>query len=103
MDGISTTAGGGDVDAALVEIAKVKETAERLARNDAPQEADPARVIAGLVHQLAEQVERVVATVRPPIPGSGGFPEDRHDVEMRLEEDRTPEDAPAAPLDDRAR
>ena len=76
MDGITTTAGGGEVDAALVEIAKVKATAQHLATSDASPDGDPFRELAGLVHELAEQVERVVATVQPPIPGGGGYPEE---------------------------
>jgi hypothetical protein len=46
-------------DAALAEVIKVKETAERLANGDTPGEADQIRVLAGLVFQLAEQVERL--------------------------------------------
>ena len=46
-------------DAVLAEIRKVKETAERLANGETPEEADQIRVLAGLVHQLAEQVERL--------------------------------------------
>ena len=87
MDGITTTTGGTDLDAARAQIAKVKDTAEHMAKDDAPPGADGFRVIAGLVHQLAEQMERVVASVQPPIPGREGYPEDAH----------------AAPLGDRAR
>ena len=76
MDGITTTAGDGEVDAALAEIAKVKATAEHLATGDASPDGDPMRELAGLVHELAEQVERVVATVHAPIPGRGGYPEE---------------------------
>jgi hypothetical protein len=101
MDGISTN--GADVDAALAEIAKVKETAEHMARDDSPPGADGFRVIAGLVHQLAEQLERIVAAGhQPPIPGDAGYPEDRHDRAVMLEEDRTPHAAPAEPVNDRA-
>ena len=104
MDGITTSSGGADVDAALVEIAKVKETAEHMAKDDSPSGADQFRVIAGLVHQLAEHMERIVAaSAQPPIPGPEGYPEDRHDAEVALEEDRTPDVAPAEPLNDRAR
>jgi hypothetical protein len=103
MNGITTNPAGTEADAALAQIAKVKETAEHLAKDDAPPGADQFRVIAGLVHQLAEHVERLVtAGTRPPIPGSDGYPEDRHDVEVALEEDRTPEEAPAEPLNDRS-
>ena len=46
-------------EAALAEIRKVKETAERLANGETPDEADQTRVLAGLVFQLAEQMERL--------------------------------------------
>jgi len=76
MDGITSTGGGTDVDAALVQIVRVRETAGRLAKDGAPQDADPFALLAGLIHQLAEQMEHVVATVRPPIPGADGYPEE---------------------------
>jgi hypothetical protein len=46
--------------ASLAEIRKLKETADRWASGDGPDEADPVRVLAGLIHQLAQQVERLV-------------------------------------------
>ena len=45
---------------ALAEVMKVKESAGRLAHGEAAGEGDPVRVLAGLIHQLAEQVERMV-------------------------------------------
>jgi hypothetical protein len=87
MDGITSTTGGSDVDAALVQIAKVRETAGHLAKDGAPRDADPFGLLVGLIHQLAEQMEHMVATVRPPIPGAEGYPEE----------------ATAAPLGDLAR
>jgi hypothetical protein len=45
---------------ALAEVRKVKEAAARLAKGEAAIEADQIRVLAGLIHQLAEQVERMV-------------------------------------------
>jgi hypothetical protein len=103
MNGITTTTGDAEIDAALVQIGKVKDTAEHLAKDDAPPGADQFRVIAGLVHQLAEHVERIVAAnSKAPIPGPDGYPEDRHDAEVTLEEDRTPDVAPAEPLNDRS-
>ena len=49
-----------DLDAAaLAEIKKVSEGAERLAKGDSAEEADHVRVLAGLVHQLAEHTERL--------------------------------------------
>jgi hypothetical protein len=83
MQGISTTTGAREADAALAEIVQVKETAERLANDDAPGDADRFRVVAGLVHQLAEQMERVVIAIRPPIPGPAGYPEEEADPAPR--------------------
>lgn len=107
-------------DASLSEIRKVREGAERLAKGDAPEEADQLRVLAGYVHQLAEHVERLIGVGA--VPGatpSTGTPADptpavagarandpsspQHDRDVVLEEDRSPEDAPAEPLDDRTR
>jgi hypothetical protein len=68
-----------DLEAVLLEIRKVKETAERMANGDYPDEADHVRSIAGLVHHLAEQTERLVEPMRAPI---GRVPDDRHDVEV---------------------
>ena len=45
---------------ALAEVTRVKETAERLANGEAAAGADQIRVLAGLIHQLATQVERMV-------------------------------------------
>lgn len=91
-----------DVEAALLQVAKVKETAERVANGDSSAEADQIRVVAGLVHQLAEQTERLFAAMRAPTVEDSTAAKE-HDEEVLREEDRTPETAPAAPLDDRAR
>jgi len=54
-----------DADAILLEARKTKETAERMANGDGPPgEADDIRVLAGMVHQVAEQVERLASIVR---------------------------------------
>jgi hypothetical protein len=61
---------GGSV-AIAAEARKTKETAERMANGDGPpREADDIRVLAGMVHQLAEQVERLANLVtgdEPPL------------------------------------
>jgi len=57
--------------------------AEHLAKDDQPDGADQFRMLAGLIHQLAEQVERMVATVRPPIPGAEGYPEEGSESPLR--------------------
>jgi hypothetical protein len=59
-----TQAERSDSDAALAEIHKVRETAERLANGDYPADADDVRVLAGMIHQLAEQVERLASASR---------------------------------------
>ena len=52
------------VDAIIVEARKTKETAERMANGEGPPgEADDIRVLAGMVHQVAEQVERLAGMV----------------------------------------
>ena len=88
----------GEGEAALAEVRKVHETADRLANGDTPVEADQIRVLGGLVAKLAEQVERLATPVGPGVDPQAA----RHDRELELEEDRTPEEAPADPLDDRA-
>jgi hypothetical protein len=63
-------------DAILLEARKTKETAERMANGDGPPgEADDIRVLAGMVHQVAEQVERLASIVRDdtaPLAGADG-------------------------------
>lgn len=51
-------------DAIIAEARKTKETAERMANGESPpSEADDIRVLAGMVHQIAEQVERLAGVV----------------------------------------
>jgi biotin synthase-like enzyme len=53
-----------EVNAIVAEARKTKETAERMANGEAPPgEADDIRVLAGMVHQIAEQVERLAIVV----------------------------------------
>lgn len=96
MPGVETA----NVDAVRREVQKVKETAERMANGRYPDEADHLRSVAGLVHQLAEQVERLIEPMHAPLSST---PETRHDQEVALEEDRSPERGPAAPLNDRTK
>ena len=52
------------VNAIVAEARKTKETAERMANGEGPPgEADEIRVLAGMVHQVAEQVERLASVV----------------------------------------
>lgn len=50
-----------DPQGAVAELRKVKDTADRLANGDYPADADHVRVLAGMIRQLAEQVERLAA------------------------------------------
>jgi hypothetical protein len=51
-------------DAIIAEARKTKETAERMANGEGPPgQADDIRVLAGMVHQIAEQVERLAVVV----------------------------------------
>ena len=84
-----------DVAAVATEAAKTKETADRLANGDYPEDADHVRVLAGMVKQLADQMERLASAT-----DAQGV--SAHDREVVLEEDQTPERAPAQPLDDRS-
>jgi hypothetical protein len=81
-----------DRTGAFAEVTKVRETAQKLANGDYPEQADHIRVLAGLIGQLAEQVERL----SPQGEGSSS------NVATE-EEDATPAKAPAEPMDDRAR
>ena len=91
-------------NSALAEVRRTKETAERVANGDAEEGADQIRVLAGMIHQLAEQVERLAAggltQVSSSRPGDERSP---NEAEAPQEEDRTPEDAPAEPLNDRSK
>jgi hypothetical protein len=52
------------VNAIVAEARKTKETAERMANGDGPPgEADDICVLAGMVHQVAEQLERLAIAV----------------------------------------
>ena len=55
-----------DAGSPVSEIRKVRETAERMANGDYPDDADHTRALAGMIHQLAEQVERMAGQGPPP-------------------------------------
>ena len=104
----------GTMQGAITEVRKVRETADKLAGGDYPGEADHTRVLAGMIRQLAEQIERLAgdtdrASARGSKPaaarGTGPAVDPEtvdHDRDAFLEEDRSPETAPAAPLANRA-
>jgi hypothetical protein len=60
-------------DLIVSEVRKAKEVADRIANGDSPKTgADDLRVLAGLVHQIAEQVERLAELVRSGSPQATG-------------------------------
>ena len=59
-----TTSGAGSiVEAIRAEAAATKEIADHMANGETPAEADEVRVLAGMVRQLADQVERLAAAI----------------------------------------
>ena len=92
-----------NTQAVVEEVRKTKETAAKLANGDYPQNADHVRVLAGMIQKLAEQVERLAG-------GGGATPTSdpssvrstkARGAEAVVEEDQTPQDAPADPINDR--
>lgn len=61
------------LEAILAEVRTTKETAERVANGESPKEgADEVRVLAGLVHQVSEQVERLAMLTAGEPPKASG-------------------------------
>jgi hypothetical protein len=64
LDGWRDSVGNSDgttAEAVRLEAAKTKETADRMANGESTDEKDDARVLAGMIKQIAEQVERLAA------------------------------------------
>jgi hypothetical protein len=59
-----------EIRAILAEAEATTETADKLANGDYPEEADHIRVLAGLIKQTAEQVERLARAVQAGRTGS---------------------------------
>jgi hypothetical protein len=91
--------------AVVDEIRKTRDTAARLANGDYPEDADHIRVLAGMIQELAEQVERLAGVGDDPAAsrsGSSKVPSPgAKDAEAAVEEDQTPQDAPADPRNER--
>jgi hypothetical protein len=84
-----------ELEAIALEARKTRDTADRIANGEQPQEADDVRVLAGMIRQVADQVERLTALLDGS--GSSGGPSDQHERERLAEEDVSPGDAPAEP------
>lgn len=48
-----------EIDAIMTEVTKIRETADRMANGEHPDEADEVRLLAGMVRQLADQFQRL--------------------------------------------
>lgn len=88
-----------ETQAVIEEVRKTRDTAARLANGEATDDADHVRVLAGMIQKLAEQVERLAGDGQAASPASGG---DSQVDEAPVEEDRTPQDAPADPANSAA-
>jgi hypothetical protein len=53
-----------ELQAILAEAASTTETADKLANGDYPEDADHTRVLAGLIKQTSEQVERLARSMQ---------------------------------------
>lgn len=98
-DDIDTSAGApGQVDrgeGARAEVAAVIHTAAKIAHEGIPPGADGSRVLAGLILQLAEQVPRLADL--PRFESRTASDRSPNEVEAPVEEDRSPQEAPADP------
>jgi hypothetical protein len=84
-----------ELGAIALEARKTRDTADRIANGEQPQEADDVRVLAGMIRQVADQLERLTALLDGS--GSSSRPSDQHERGRLAEEDVSPEDAPAEP------
>lgn len=97
-----------EIQGIIEESRKTKETAARLANGEYPKDADHIRVLAGMIQQLAEQIERLAGAAvkgndggEPSTGSEGGMQAGAKEAEAAVEEDQTPEDALADPISDR--
>jgi hypothetical protein len=97
-DDIGTSAVTPDEDlreGVRAEIAAVIETAGKVAHEGLTPGADGPRVLGGLILQLAEQVARLADAQQ--LESRAAADRSPNEVEAPLEEDRSPQDAPADP------
>ena len=96
-DGAATT---DDLIAIEAEISKTRETADRIANGDQPDETDNTRALAGLIRQLADQVNRIVGQMSDDTGRLETTDDRRREVERLEEEDVSASEAPADPARD---
>lgn len=95
MSTVAPMQAGDELQAIAAEARRTRDTADRMANGEHPSEADEVRALAGMVRQVADQIERLSTHV------SGQTVDDafadRHELERLAEEDASPQDAPAEP------
>ena len=91
----AVTPGDDHREGARAEIAAVIETAGKVAHEGLAPGADGHRVLAGLILQLAEQVARLADT--PQLESRAAADRSPNELQAPVEEDRSPQDAPADP------
>ena len=91
----TATRGEDQREGARAEIAAVIETAGKVAHEGLAPGADGHRVLGGLILQLAEQVARLADT--PQLESRAAADGSPNQLEAPVEEDRSPQDAPANP------
>ncbi len=101
----------GGLEAVMEEIRSTRETAEHIAHDGPSPGADVPRVLAGLLSHLAEQVERLAGLLIDPSqptlssgaasvvdrPDEGPSASSSDEAADAMEEDISPQDAPAEP------
>lgn len=101
---MTATKRSGQASDPVAEIRSTRETAEKIAKDGATEGTDVARLLAGLIAHLADQMEKLAAASSSS--GSLDDPEQgREDSGTQIadatpEEDVSPQDAPAAPARD---
>ena len=101
---MTATERAGQASDPVAEIRSTRETAEKIAKDGATEGTDVARLLAGLIAHLADQMEKLAAASSSS--GSSDGPEQgRQEPVTRIadatpEEDVSPQDAPAAPARD---
>ena len=76
-EGITVQTNEDELRAILAEAESTTETADKLANGDYPQDADHTRVLAGLIKQTSEQVERLARSLMDSGSGDGSGTSDR--------------------------
>ena len=101
---MTATQRSGKASDPVAEIRSTRETAEKIAKDGATEGTDVARLLAGLIAHLADQLEKLAAASSSS-GSSDALEHGREDSGTQIadatpEEDVSPQDAPAAPARD---